>query len=205
MSIRNGKKQKIKIVIFDLGGVLVHGGYLEFLRHYCLECLTPLGTKKILALERRVNLGEITEIEFYREIEKVFGVHLTPKQMHKIIVSKMRLDKGLMKELPELGKKRVALFTNSIGEMAIEVLHMYHIPIHKIFRRVFISSNLHRAKPDASAYHFILKKLGVKPREALMVDDRPLNIAGASRIGMAGIIYKNSRQFRKAIKKYEFV
>jgi HAD superfamily hydrolase (TIGR01509 family) len=199
------KKYKIKIVIFDLGGVLVHGGYLEFLRHYCLECLTREGSRRILALERQVNLGQISETRFYKDIEKIFGVHLTPQQMHKLIVNRMRVDQALVHEIPRLGKKRVALFTNSIGQMAMEVMHLYHIPIKKLFRKVFISSNLHRAKPDGSAYHYILRKLGVGPRQALMVDDRLVNVQGARKIGMQGIIYKNAKQFRHALKKYEFV
>lgn len=198
------KKQRIKVIIFDLGGVLVHGGYLDFLRHYCLACLAPVGRKKILALERAVNLGEISETQFYRKIEKVFGVHLTPRQMHYLIAHRMKADRQLVKFIPQLKKPRVVLFTNSIGQMAVEVLRMYRIPVKKLFDRVFVSVKLHLAKPDAPAYQYILRKLRVRPAEALMVDDRRGNIQGARKIGMQGIIYKNVSQFRKAIKKYEF-
>ena len=58
-------------------------------------------------------------------------------------------------------------------------------------------------KPDAQAYRFVLHKLKVKPHEALMVDDRLQNIRGARRIGMNGIVYVNSQQFKKALAKYE--
>ena len=196
-------KIKIKAVIFDLGGVVVHGGYMNFIRHYCQQCLTSLGRKRLARLEREVNLGEITQNEFYREIQKIFGVKVSPKKMHEMIVSKMKTDKGLAHLIPSLKKAKVVMFTNSIGHMAQEVLDRRRLNHHKFFERVFDSSDLHIAKPDATAYRFVLHKIGVKPHEAIMVDDRLLNIRGAKRIGMHGIVYKNSRQFRKALKKYE--
>ena len=67
-------KPKIKSVIFDLGGVITHGGYLGFIKHYCAECFTPLGKKKILSLERQVNLGQITEKKFYRRSIEILTV-----------------------------------------------------------------------------------------------------------------------------------
>src|SRR6185503_2869340 len=96
--------KKIKAIIFDLGGVITHGGYLGFLKHYCAECFTPAGKKKILELERQVNLAEITETEFYREIEKIFGVHMKPALMHRQIVAHMKADKGLVHMIPKLKK-----------------------------------------------------------------------------------------------------
>src|SRR3989344_879099 len=159
------KKITIKAIIFDLGGVVVHGVYMDFIKHYCKECLTTLGKKRLARLERQVNLGEITENEFYRQIQKIFGVKANPGKMHELIVSKMKTDRGLAHLIPHLKK----------------------------------------AKADATAYRFVLHKLGVKPHQAIMVDDRPLNIRGAKRVGMHGIVYKNSRQFKTALKKYELV
>lgn len=195
----------VKLVIFDLGGVIMHGGYLDFLKHYCLKCMTPMGKKEMFRLEREVNLGYITENQFYSKIRKIFDVHLSPREMHDLIVKKMQRDRGLIHMIPKLKKAKVALFSNSIGHMAPDVLRLRRLPIRKLFTRVFISSQMHMVKPDALAYRFVLRKMRVKPRQALMVDDRLENIRGARKIGMQGIVYKNSRQFRKAMQKYELV
>lgn len=198
-------KPKIKAVIFDLGGVVAHGGYLDFVRQYCHKCLTSLGKKTLAELERQVNMGLITENRFYREIEKVFGVHLSPHQMHELIVKKMKTDKRLVRLIPKLKPAKVAMFSNSIGHMAREVLRRRRIPTKKLFTQVFDSSQLHLVKPDSVAYRYVLHKLRVKPHEALMVDDRLVNIRGARKIGMKGIVYKNSHQFRKALKQYDLI
>jgi len=199
-----GTKKEVKAVIFDLGGVIMSGGYLAFLHHYCLKCLTPLGKKKIDDLEHQVNLGKITEPQFYRAIRQVFNIHLTPKQMHNTIVNKMRVNKALVKFIPHIKKAKVVLFTNSIGHMAIDVLHKRGVPIRKTFDKLFVSSKIHLAKPDAKAYRYVVKNLKINPGQALMVDDRQENISAAKEIGMQGIVFKNTSQFKKALAKYKF-
>jgi len=199
------KKPKIEAIIFDLGGVITHGGYLDFVKHYCTACLTREGQKKILKLEYEVNLGKITESQFYKKIREVFGVRLTPKQMHDLIVKNMRSDKGLTHLIPHLKKAKIALFTNSIGYMALEVLRKRHLSSRRLFDRVFISTKMRLAKPTRRAYQYVLKGLRIKPHEAMMVDDRPENIRAVKKIGMHGIVYKNSRQFKRVIEKYELV
>jgi putative hydrolase of the HAD superfamily len=195
--------KKIKAIIFDLGGVITHGGYLDFLHTYCAECMTSIGKKKILQLERQVNLAKISEQEFYKQIEKVFHVHLSPNQMHKIILKNMKADKALTHLIPKLKKAKIILFTNSIGAISIEVLRRHKIK--NLFDKVFISTKMHMAKPDRKAFEFVLGKIKLKPGETLMVDDRLENIAPARKIGMNGVVYKNSAQFAKELKKYELV
>lgn len=198
-------KKKIKAIIFDLGGVIAHGGYLGFIKRYCAECFTPLGKKKILQLERQVNLGEITELQFYAEIEKIFHVHMKPEQVHAQILRHMQANKSLVRMIPKLKKAKIALFSNSLGHLAMETLKKRHLTGKKFFDRVFISTKMHLAKPNREAYRYVLKGLKVKPSEALMVDDRVENILPARRIGMQGIVFKSTRQFAKQLKQYQLI
>jgi HAD superfamily hydrolase (TIGR01509 family) len=197
------KKPQVRFIVFDLGGVIMSGGYLPFIHKYCLECLTPEGKKHVDYLEHQVNLGKITEQQFYKEIQRVFHVELTPKQMHARIVAKMQANASLIQHIPQLKPARMALFTNSIGHMAIKVLRQRRVPIKKIFHRLFLSNRIHLAKPDPEAYRYVVKRLRAKPEEVLMVDDRPENIAAAKRVGMRGIVFKDTNQFKRAIAAYE--
>lgn len=198
------QKRKIKAIIFDLGGVVAHGGYLDFLKHYCLKCLTPRGKKLVSKLEHEVNLGKISEKEFYRKLQAIFDVHLSAKRMHDLIAKKMTFDKELVKFIPHLKRSKVVMFTNSIGHIASEVLGRDHKKVKKLFERVFDSNKIHLAKPDPKAYRYIMKKLKVRPAETLLVDDRLENILPARKIGMQGIVYKSASQFKKAIRKYGY-
>ncbi len=196
------EKRKIKALVFDLGGVVVHGGYLDFVAQYVRPALVPHGTKKIAQLERQVDLGAITENEFYRDIEKTFHLHLKPSKMHKIIVDKMVLNKSLVSYISKIKKAKVALFSNSIGNMAAEVLRERRVP-GKTFGKLFMSNKIHLAKPDQAAYRYVARHLKVKPQETLMIDDRPENVRDAKRIGMQGIVFRNTAQFKRAMRKFE--
>ena len=64
------KRTKIRAIIFDLGGVVVFGGYLDFIHHYIARHLSAAAKKRIAFLEHQLNLGKITEDQFYRKIQK---------------------------------------------------------------------------------------------------------------------------------------
>ena len=115
----------------------------------------------------------------------------------------MQANTALIAHIPKLKPARIALFTNSIGHMAIKVLRQRRVPIKKIFHRLFLSNRIHLAKPDPEAYRHVIKKLGAKPDEVLMVDDRPENIEAARKVGMRGIVFKDTTQFKRAIGAYE--
>src|SRR4051812_33923720 len=126
-------KKQIKALVFDLGGVVMHGGYLAFIQHYIGKQLTPVAKKRIIFLEHKVNLGSITENEFYKHIQKEFSVHLTSKQMHNKIVARMKTNKTLVSEIKTLKKAKIALFSNSLGHMAMEMVKKKHIGGKKVF------------------------------------------------------------------------
>lgn len=198
-------KPKIKAIIFDLGGVVMHGGYLNFIHHYLGKHLSSTTKKRIEALEHQVNLGKITETQFYKHIQKEFHVHLTPKQMHDHIAKKMTANKSLVKFIPTIKRAKVAVFSNSIGHLHMELLKQRHLAGKKLFDRIFFSSVMHLAKPTGASYAYVVKHLKVKPHEALMVDDRLGSVKAAKKNGMQGVVFKNTSQFKKELKKYNLV
>lgn len=198
-------KPQLKAVIFDLGGVILHGGYLDFIHQYLGEHLSATTKKSIEFLEHQVNLGKITETQFYKQIEKKFAVHLKPKQMHSRIVEKMTTNRSLVKFIPHIKPAKVAIFSNSIGHLHMEVLKRRHLAGRKLFRKKFFSSVMHLAKPTGASYQYVVKHLKVKPDQALMVDDRPANIAAAKKSGLQGLVFKNTTQFKRDLRKFELV
>ena len=195
-------KPIIRWLIFDLGGVIMHGGYLDFIHHYCMQCLSSSGQKQIIALEHQVNLGLITETQFYKQIRTVLGVQMSPKEMRKIIMKKMKPDTKLLGILPTLRPAHIALFTNSIGNLSEDVLRQRKIPTKKLFDTMYFSNILHVAKPDAIGWRTVLKDLRARPKQTLMIDDRVENIRAARKSGMHGIVYQSAEQFSRAIRKY---
>jgi len=56
-------------------------------------------------------------------------------------------------------------------------------------------------KPDAQIYLYALNNLGVKPEEAVFVDDRLVNVEGARKVGMGTVLFQNPAQCKKELDK----
>jgi len=54
-------------------------------------------------------------------------------------------------------------------------------------------------KPEADIFEYCLNSLGVRPEEALFIDDREANIEGALRVGISGIYAPNSEELRNTL------
>lgn len=61
--------------------------------------------------------------------------------------------------------------------------------VARYFDAMVISWEERVLKPDARIYRIALERLGVSPGEALFVDDRPENVAGAEAVGMRGLVF----------------
>ena len=51
-------------------------------------------------------------------------------------------------------------------------------------------------KPEAKIYALALEKAGVKPEEAIFIDDQKKNVDAAEALGIHGIVFQNTEQLR---------
>ena len=56
-------------------------------------------------------------------------------------------------------------------------------------------------KPEPDAYLITAEKLGVKPGECVMVDDRQICVAGAEAVGMQAVLYQSLPQLKTDLKR----
>ena len=52
-----------------------------------------------------------------------------------------------------------------------------------------ISGRERVSKPDAAIYQLLCSRYGLTPAECVFIDDRPVNVEAARRVGMQGILY----------------
>lgn len=58
------------------------------------------------------------------------------------------------------------------------------------------------AKPDPRIYHLAAARLGVRPDEAIFVDDVPPNVEAARSVGMIAVHFRDSAQAVAEIERY---
>jgi putative hydrolase of the HAD superfamily len=86
------------------------------------------------------------------------------------------------------GGGRTALLSNCGPEVIDRVKAQR--PVARYFDAMVVSWEVRVAKPDAAIYRIALERLGVAPGEALFVDDRAENVAGAEAVGMRGMMFE---------------
>jgi HAD superfamily hydrolase (TIGR01509 family) len=69
------------------------------------------------------------------------------------------------------------------------------------FDKMIISAEVGAIKPDPKIFQIALDAFGVKPREAVFVDDVYDNIEGCEKIGMKGIHFKGAESTLRQLKE----
>jgi putative hydrolase of the HAD superfamily len=111
-----------------------------------------------------------------------------------------KIDVGLVEPNPDLALKlgllpgRKLIFTNSSRIHAQRV--MERIGITKYFEEIFdISDADYVPKPDRTSYSMMLRRHGVQPETACMIDDIPINLQTAKALGMATVWLRGERDW----------
>ncbi len=72
----------------------------------------------------------------------------------------------------------------------------------ELFDYLGFSGELRIGKPHAEIYRVCLKALGVPAAQALFIDDREVNIAGARAVGMHAILFRSTEELQTDLAPY---
>jgi glucose-1-phosphatase len=198
--------QKIKVLLFDLGRVLVDFDHLRAARRICAFCDKSPQQIYDLFFESKATLdfeaGKITPEDFYLEVKKMLDLKLSYASFEPIwndiffLSAKNRSVFGLINTLR--ANYRTALLSN------INFLHYEHLkknfPVFGVFDRVFLSFQMGLIKPDKEIYNLVLKELKVCPQEIFYTDDRPELVESAKTLGIQGCVFTNFNQLVSCLR-----
>lgn len=187
--------KNIKNIIFDFGGVLV-----DLNQPRCIKAFADLGLNVIPYLNHylsqgiflKMELGEVSPKEFWEEVRLLFrSPELTDLQLKNAWNSMLEtIPVERLEKLRSLRKKyeKIYLLSNT------NVLHwekgkrLFNIEgknVNDYFDRIFLSCDLHLAKPDIKIFEKVLQKTEIKPEETLFIDDSEANCKAAEKLGIS--------------------
>ncbi|MEV4224388.1 HAD family phosphatase [Nonomuraea sp. NPDC049725] len=102
---------------------------------------------------------------------------------------------ALLGELLAAGRG-VALLSNAPAETADGI---DRLPWIAAIPHRFYSARMGLVKPGREIYDEVARALGTDPAEAVFVDDRPDNVAGAEAAGMTGVLYTGAAGLRELL------
>ena len=191
-----------KIIIFDMGGVLVN---LDW--DAVLTPMTKLSNKGAAAVRQEVvngptvkqsMLGHIGSRDFYTTLCGNLGVDLEYQEFLRIWVRLLRVNEGIL-PLVERLKTRHKLV---LGSNTDEIHHTYclqNVEALGQFEESFLSFQLGLLKPDPQFFLHILNKMGAPPSECVFIDDTPENVEAARSVGMTGLRFTTNDNLQNSL------
>ena len=188
---------KIDIILFDLGGVLVELTGVSTMLEWTGNKLNErelwevwLNSPSVRSFEK----GHYNAEQFAISLIKEMGL---PVGMTEFIDRFTYWPSGLFPGVSELinklkKHKTLACFSNS-NELHWPRL-MQDMGIEKMFKYHFASHIIGKLKPDKESFEHVLKILDCYPSSVLFFDDNELNVSMAKEIGMIAYKVKGPKQ-----------
>ncbi len=182
-----GSSQPVpKVLLFDLGGVLVDFAGFRDLPAVVGTALKSGARKRYLEcpVVRAYETGEISSDVFAEKFIEQWDVQLMPAEFLALFRS---LIQGFFPAaetmLQQLSRQyRLAALSNS-NAIHWEYMESVH-GVFQHFERAISSHQVGLHKPDSGIYQYALDRLNVSAGEVFFFDDTPVNVEAARKIGI---------------------
>jgi len=191
-------------LFFDVGGVVLRNGWDRASRRQLAEKFQLDGVDfedRHELLSAAFETGQLTlehyldRTIFYRERS------FTKDQVRDFIFSRSERVPGteaLLERLAGAGKYFLATLNNE--SLELNRFRIERFNLRKYFSAFFSSCYLGVQKPEEAIYRLALQITQRAPEECVFIDDRPLNVESARRLGLHGILFHDAAQLEKELR-----
>lgn len=106
---------------------------------------------------------------------------------------------GMRDIIVELRKKGHEIYGLTNWSMETFPQAREHFSILQMIDRYVVSGAEHLVKPDPRLFQVLLERYGLKAEECTFVDDNPVNVEAARRMGICGIQFVGAEKLRKEL------
>jgi len=212
--MKKQRKNKIKLIVFDVGGVLQLTNYDDLGKgaHHAT------GAHEYMAKKLKINIDT-----WFDNIDTVYVKSITndiPKSnvvsiiSHNLGISPKRFTKLMVKSYKRIFKKNKKLFRVAYklkkNGFRIGILsNQWHLSKQALitpknskgFNPIIVSSMVGIRKPNPKIYKLLIKKSKLKSNEILFIDNMDWNLKPARKLGIKTILFKDNKQCIRELKK----
>jgi putative hydrolase of the HAD superfamily len=190
----------IKNVIFDLGKVLIEfdfNGFYTALGYDPAERTLDEANEPILLFEA----GKISKAVFFEEIKKIYGFDLSLKEFEILWCSVFSDAKEMIELARKISEKYNVLILSNTDEIHFPYIWKNFPQLHFFKNNLMLSYELNSVKPEKEIFKNAIEKFNLIPRECVFIDDRPINVSVAEKLGMKGIIHQSFLSTKEKLVK----
>ncbi|MCC7400598.1 MAG: HAD-IA family hydrolase [Chitinophagaceae bacterium] len=197
-------KIPINTIFTDIGGVLLTNGWDHTGRKKAVELfkLDPEETEDRHHLTfGTYEIGKITLDEYLRRVVFYKKRSFSTLQFRQFMYKQSQPLPGTLELLKQLKKKyklKIAVLSNEGRELAEYRIKQYQLG--KLADFFIVSSFVHFRKPDTDIFKIALDTAQVFPEQVIYIEDRPMFVQVASRMGINGIVHTNEKNTAEKLK-----
>src|SRR5271169_2594167 len=204
------KPPAIRAVILDYGEVLCHVPATETIERLASIFLMDPRTFLPIYLETRApyDRGDLLAGEYWRKFAAQAGVKIAADTIEEARQLDLELWSDIndamilwVQQLHAAGFK-TAILSNMPADMATHMRKNFAWLSH--FDHHIFSGEVRSVKPEPAIYQHCIDALGVRPSEALFIDDREINLEQARAVGIHTIRFQSVDQLRADLQALEF-
>lgn len=195
----------MEAIIFDYGGVLCFHPPDEQIDALAAQC--GVSREEFLqaywGLRVPYDRGDFDGAGYWRRFGEQVGRGYSDAQISTFIAADIQfwisMDArmiGWLRALRTVGIK-LGLISNLPRELGEHL--RAHTHLFQMFDHVTLSYEQRTVKPDASIYHECVQGLGVAAAEALFLDDKQPNVAGAQAAGLQSLVFETPEQLSELL------
>lgn len=199
--------KSVKALIFDLGEVIVFYDFMIAARQ--MSKIIDVPAKKIYDIISSNNSTKFTNLyEKGASLKVYWGVvarqlrvkKINNRKFDKILNTIFWLNKEILPIIKKLKKTyKIGLISNTGKNVKKYLSKKYNL--RKYFSVRVYSCDVKIRKPNPKIFNIALKKLNVRPKEAVFIDDILENVKGAKKLGMKTILFKSNSQLKKELNR----
>jgi len=143
--------------------------------------------------------GTAGAMAYWRAISDDLGAAWDEARMHELWAADFRswilINPAVIEVLSDLraGGTRLALLSNAGPDYGS---YFRHGPLGDFFEACYVSGELGLIKPDPEIFLHVLADLSLTPAEAIFIDNRDSNVAGAEALGITGHVFTTADALR---------
>jgi HAD superfamily hydrolase (TIGR01509 family) len=195
-------------LLFDLGRVVID---IDFNRAFARWAAHARCDRALIAerfhhdvSHRRHETGEIDSKEFFAGLQAAFGIDISHEQFldgwNAIFVGEMP---GISDLLAQAARRLpLYAFTNTNPDHEL-VWSQRFAGVLGNFKEIYVSSTIGLRKPDAAAFDYVVKAIGVPAERIVFFDDGIENVEGARARGLQAVHVRSSADVADALRALE--
>lgn len=193
-------RSRITNIVFDLGGVIIHGELDEILPHLAetYGVHTTESRPAIMEAWTHAMVNPAADEIFWDRMTEAF--HCSRTELIERFISYPRITNDVLSFLPQLQHTRTtSLLSNQIRSWLEPFLDAREL--RPYFSHIVTSYETGVAKPDQRIYQALFTQCAAEPSSCLFIDDRAENIVTARHLGMQTIHLFEPEQLGEELRK----